>query len=77
MSAEACIILAGKMYEKTLVNLWQHREVNGFNVGRYIKEEKEIFLKMDFCLFVYRYVVYVVYVYVYSVYNVCGVCVFI
>tara|TARA_R110002050_G_scaffold267802_2_gene409542 strand:+ start:934 stop:1650 length:717 start_codon:yes stop_codon:yes gene_type:complete len=50
---EYCAILASKLYESILINLWDCQNLyEDFNLQKYVEAEKEIFKGMDYCLFV-------------------------
>jgi len=46
---ESCLILASKLYEEDLIDLY---EIKDFDILKYISDEKKIFEAMGYCLFV-------------------------
>mmetsp|Transcript_9283 Transcript_9283/g.14087 ORF Transcript_9283/g.14087 Transcript_9283/m.14087 type:complete len:441 (-) Transcript_9283:117-1439(-) len=49
---EPCIILASKINEEILIDLWETKRERDFSISRYVAAEKRIFQAMDFNLFV-------------------------
>mmetsp|Transcript_20819 Transcript_20819/g.58577 ORF Transcript_20819/g.58577 Transcript_20819/m.58577 type:complete len:199 (+) Transcript_20819:485-1081(+) len=49
---EHCLVLASKLYESDLIDLWEHRYLNRtFNLAKYVDDERIVFEQMNFCLY--------------------------